>query len=138
MKKITDFEELECRRLAVQLYQEMTALTKKKHIDCNNELVCRRLISGLHISGKIAFAFGAEDHEWFLERLPLSRKYCVECLFWTQVMHQKELLKKKDVQDIQSQIKRIVKKINAIIRYLEKYSDQEKYSRQLFFDYQDI
>jgi len=45
MKKITDFEELECRRLAVQLYQDMTAMTKKKKIDCNDELVCRRLIS---------------------------------------------------------------------------------------------
>jgi len=53
-------------------------------------------------------------------------------------MQQKKLLRKKDVQEINVTVKRIVKKINAIIRYLEKYSDQEKYSRQLFFDHQDI
>lgn len=138
MKKITDFEELQCRKLAVRLYQEMTELTRKKKIDCNDELVCRRLVSGLHISGKIAFAFGAEDHERFLERLPLAKKYCLECAFRSEIMYQKKLLKKKDLQEIDAVLKRIVRKINAIIRYLEKYSDQEKYARQVFFDHQEI
>lgn len=138
MKKVTDFQELHCRKLSVQLYQEMTQIAKSSSFGDHDELVWRWIVSGLHISGKIAFAFGAEDYERFLERLPLAKKYCLECAFWTECMVMKQLLSKRKATDIQIKIKRILKKIDAIIRYLEKYGHEEKYQRQLFFASQGL
>jgi hypothetical protein len=114
--KITDFEELQCRKLAIRLYYDMSEHAKKSDRDAEDELVCRWLVSSLHISGKIAFAFGAEDHAWFLEWLPLARKYCFESAFRTRVMEKKKMISKSKAQDYQVVIKRILKKIILVFR----------------------
>lgn len=135
--KITDFEELQCRKLAIKLYYDMSEQAKKANRSAEDELVCRWLVSSLHISGKIAFAFGAEEHEWFLEWLPLARKYCFESAFRTRIMEKKKMLSKSRAHEYQVMIKRILKKIDAIIRYLERYGEEEKYDRQVFFENSD-
>lgn len=135
--KITDFEELQCWKLAIRLYYDMSEQAKKSDWDAEDELVCRWLVSSLHISGKIAFAFGAEDHAWFLEWLPLARKYCFESAFWTRIMEKKKMLSKSKAHEYQVMIKRILKKIDAIIRYLERYGEEEKYDWQVFFEQSD-
>ena len=111
----------------------MTQMITKSAKEGDDELVCRRLVSGLHISSKIAFAFGAEDYEWFLEWLPLAKKYCLECAFWTDLMHSKKCIKHRQAKKITNDLKRIVKKIDAIIRYLERFGNEEKYTRKVFF-----
>ncbi len=133
-KTITDFEQLQCWRLAMKMYYLMNAEVRKKKMDPDSELVCRWLVSSLQISGKIALAFGAEDHERFLEWLPLAKKYCFECAFRTSVMQQKGLISKTKAKEYQTMIKVILKKVTAIIRYLEKYGYKEQYDRQMFFE----
>lgn len=136
LSKVKDFEELQCRKISVRLYYKMTKIARAEQWSADDEAVCRWLVSGLHISGKIAFAFWAEDYERFLEWLPLAKKYCLECAVRTDILVKKKMMKTSHATEITADLKRIVKKINAIIRYLEKYGEEEKYARQVFFDHQ--
>jgi four helix bundle protein len=131
---IKHFEELQCRKLSLKLYFLMNEHAKKEKWHTDDDLVCRWLVSSVQISSKIAFAFWAEDYEWFVERLPLARKYCFECAFWTEIMVQKGKLSPTKAKEYHAMIKSVLKKVNAIIKYLEKYGHKEQYDRKMFFE----
>lgn len=134
MKKVTDFQDLQCWKMATDLCRQVYVLCEKANLPADDEFACRRHVATLNISGKIAFAFGPEEVERFHKRLPLSIQYCGECLFWTRVALKKKIITEKTYLDIEKKLKKITKKIRSILRYLEAYGHDEKYKRRIFFE----
>lgn len=85
------------------------------------------------MSGKIAFAYGPEDSQWFLKWMPVAKKYAGETVFWAGIALAKGKIKKKEYKKVEQLAKRIIKKIDAITRYLSVYGEQEKYQWNVFF-----
>ncbi len=137
MKQLNNYQELQCWSLALELCEIVYDLCEKAWLPADDELACRWYVASLHISGKIAFAFGPEKPERAVEYLPLVKKYCMETVFWSWVAQKKALISKKNYNHILIQAKRIVKKIDAILRYLEKYWSQEKYQWKVLFNDQE-
>lgn len=134
MKKVTDFQDLQCRKQATDLCKQVYLLCEKADLPADDELACRRHVATMNISGKIAFAFGPEEVDRFKKRLPLSLQYCGESLFRTNVALEKGIISKRAYNDIEKKLKSISKKIRSILKYLEKYGENEKYKRRIFFE----
>lgn len=134
MKKITDFHELQCWKLSTELCTTVYELCEQADLPSDDELACRWHVAVLNISGKIAFAYGPENVDWFKKRLPLAWKYCAESYFRTQIVYDRGLISTKDYEKVCGLIKRIKKKIDSIARYLNKYSENEKYKWRVFFE----
>lgn len=133
MKSITSYEDLHCWKLAVELCETVYYACEKAGLPTDDELGCRWYVAALNVSGKIAFAYGPEDTDWFLQRMPAAKKYTGETLFWALIAHEKGYISKTEYTKIKRLTKRIAKKIDAIIRYLKVYNKQEQYQRQVFF-----
>lgn len=106
---------------------------KEADLDPSDELAMRWNISAMNISGKIAFAYGPESTERLQEWLPVAVKYCAETAFWSGVAKNKWIINKNELYMVQEQIARVIKKINSIQNYLEKYGKEEQYKRKLMF-----
>lgn len=133
MKKLKHFEDLQCWTIAVELCELVYALCEKASLPSDDELACRWYVASMNISGKIAFAFWPEQTEWAVKYLPAVKKYCMETVFWAQIAYKKWLIKEKQLTKVITKTKRIIKKVDAILRYLTKYESQEKYKWKVLF-----
>jgi len=133
MEQLKNFEDLQCWKISVELCEFVYNTCEKSKLPADDELACRRYVSALNVSWKIAFAYGPEDVEWLKKYLPLAKKYCMETVFWTWLAVQKWHCTKADQEKIIRYTKRIIKKLDSILRYLNKYSGQEKYRWNVFF-----
>ncbi len=133
MEQLTNFEDLQCWKLSVELCELVYDLCEKAKLPADDELACRRYVSALSVSGKIAFAYSPEDVERLLKYLPLAKKYCMETVFRSGIARNKKLIKKSDLEQIERISKRIIKKTDSILRYLNKYKGQEQHKWNVFF-----
>lgn len=133
MQTIKSYEDLQCRKLSVELCEAVYTMCEKAWIPTDDELWCRRYIAALSVSWKIAFSYGPQDTDWFQKWMPVAKKYAAETLFWAWIALTKGKIKKKDYKKIERLTRQIIKKIDAIIRYLHAYGEQEKYRWNVFF-----
>lgn len=133
MRTVESFEDLQCRQLWVEVCDTVFDYCENITDWPDDELSCRWYIASLNISWKIAYAFWPEDTEWVKENLPLAKKYCMETTFWSLVALKKWYITNKQYDNVLKKIKRIIKKLDWILLYLDKYGAEEKFKWNVLF-----